>query len=88
MSSSPAIIISETIKIFNVLKPYIPRLRRFRLTKKRMGIIKTVVVFGAGFYAGVYASQNYDLPRFDDPNTLSEKVLTQINTFLEQYRKK
>lgn len=71
-----------------MLRPFVPRVRRIRLTKQRMGIIKGIVVFGAGFYAGVYVSQQYDLPRFDDPSTLSEKVLTQINTFMEQYRKK
>lgn len=85
MYSSPAVLISETVKIFQVLRPVY---RRIRLTKKKMGIIRTVVVFGAGFYAGVYASQNYDLPKFDDPSTLSEKVLSQVNDFLEEYRKK
>ena len=90
--SSPSIVISETIKIIQLLKPLLPvssrRIRFPRLTKQRMGLLKSVMIFGTGFYAGVYVSQNYDLSKFDDPTTLADKVLSGINEFLEQYRKK
>ena len=52
-----------------------------------MGLIKTLVVFGLGFYSGVYVTQNYEVPKVDDPSTVYEKTVKSIGDYLEQYRK-
>ena len=62
-------------------------LRHPILRRKNMGLLRTVLVFGIGFYSGVYTSQNYELPRVDDPTTLYEKSVKSINEFLEKYKK-
>ncbi|XP_077543262.1 uncharacterized protein LOC144155594 [Haemaphysalis longicornis] len=41
------------------------------------------VSFGAGVYAGIYAAQNYQVPRVDEPQELWRKV----KDFADQYRK-
>ncbi|PAA63652.1 hypothetical protein BOX15_Mlig022034g2, partial [Macrostomum lignano] len=47
-------------------------------------MIKGILVFIAGFYAGAYAQKNYDLPELMyDPVLLSEKV----KEFLKNYEK-
>lgn len=46
-------------------------------------MIKFIVSFGAGVYAGVYISQNYQVPRVDEPQELWRKV----KDFADQYRK-
>jgi hypothetical protein len=52
-----------------------------------MGVIRTLLVFGTGFYCGVYASQNYQLPTFDEPAAIADKLTKIATDYLEQYRK-
>lgn len=42
------------------------------------------LTFGAGVYAGIYITQNYDVPRVDEPSKLWEKV----KDWAETHRKK
>jgi len=42
-----------------------------------------LLTFSAGIYAGIYITQNYTLPRVDDPTELMEKV----KEFTDKYRK-
>jgi hypothetical protein len=46
-------------------------------------MIKFLLTFGAGLYAGVYLSQNYEVPRVDDPQALWAK----IKSYAEEHRK-
>jgi hypothetical protein len=48
-----------------------------------MGFLKGLIIFAAGAYAGVYASQNYDVPPIDNPKKMIEK----IQEYLKQYEK-
>ena len=48
-----------------------------------MGFIKGVIIFAAGAYTGIYACQNYDVPRIDDP----QKLWTKVQEYLKQYEK-
>ena len=51
--------------------------------RKRMGLLKTLITFGVGFYGGAYAAQNYSLPKMDEPNELYRKA----KEYLDQYKK-
>ncbi|XP_036327046.1 uncharacterized protein LOC118739680 isoform X1 [Rhagoletis pomonella] len=42
------------------------------------------LTFGAGIYTGIYISQNYEVPRVDEPGKLVEK----IKEFADEHRKK
>lgn len=46
-------------------------------------MLKFLLTFGAGVYTGVYLSQNYDIPRIDEPKELWEKV----KKFADSHRK-
>jgi hypothetical protein len=46
-------------------------------------MFRGMMSFLVGIYAGIYLSQNYELPRVDEPRVLWEK----INSFAEKYRK-
>ena len=48
-----------------------------------MGFLKGLLIFSAGVYGGIYASQNYDVPKVDDPQALIQK----IKDYLSQYEK-
>lgn len=63
------------------------RLAGLNLTSKEMGLIKTVFTFGIGVYVGVYASQNYEVPRVGNPQEVIAEVTTKINDFLEANKK-
>lgn len=39
---------------------------------------------GLGIYAGIYLSQNYDVPRVDEPSKLVEK----LKEYLDEHKKK
>ncbi|KAI9561090.1 hypothetical protein GHT06_012046 [Daphnia sinensis] len=41
------------------------------------------LTFGVGIYAGIYLSQNYQIPRVDEPKVVWEK----IQSLMEQYKK-
>ena len=48
-----------------------------------MGALKSLVYFAAGFYGGVYATQNYNVPKLDDPQNL----LQQLQEYLKEFEK-
>jgi hypothetical protein len=48
-----------------------------------MGLLKTLVVFGVGFYCGIFANQNYNMPPIDNP----KEILQKIQEMLKQYEK-
>ncbi|KAJ8918432.1 hypothetical protein NQ315_008129 [Exocentrus adspersus] len=50
------------------------------LIHKTLGKVLSFIV---GLYAGIYISQNYDIPRVDDPSALYEK----IKDFANKHRK-
>lgn len=80
---STAVLLVDSVKVLRLLKS----LSGARVSRRKMGIIRTLVVFGAGFYSGVYVSQNYDIPAFDEPAAVVHKLGTIASEFLEQYRK-
>ena len=41
------------------------------------------VTFGLGFYAGMYVSQNYEVPRVDEP----AKIWERVKAWTEEHRK-
>uniref|UniRef100_A0A1B0GNR5 Uncharacterized protein n=1 Tax=Phlebotomus papatasi TaxID=29031 RepID=A0A1B0GNR5_PHLPP len=47
-------------------------------------MFKFLLTFGAGVYCGIYISQNFEVPRVDEPGKLVEK----INEYIEQQKKK
>lgn len=47
-------------------------------------MIKAVVTFGLGVYAGMYISQNYEVPRVDDPS----KIIQRLKEIADEYKKK
>lgn len=65
----------------------IRKLTGLNLTYKEMGLIKTVVTFGIGVYIGIYASQNYEVPKVGNPREVVTELSTKINEFLEANKK-
>jgi len=51
-------------------------------------MFKFLLTFGAGVYTGIYLSQNYEVPRVDEPGKLIEKVSQSIKDFADEHRKK
>lgn len=47
-------------------------------------MFKFLITLGIGIYAGIYISQNYEIPRVDDPN----KIIERIKEFADEYKKK
>jgi len=48
-----------------------------------MAIFRTIITFGLGVYAGMFAAQNYEVPRVDEPTV----ALKKLTDYLEQYKK-
>ncbi|KZS18069.1 Uncharacterized protein APZ42_016045 [Daphnia magna] len=46
-------------------------------------MFRGALTFGVGIYAGIYLSQNYQIPRVDEPKVVWEK----IQSLMEQYKK-
>lgn len=57
------------------------------LTRREMGLIKTMTTFAIGVYVGVYATQNYEVPKVGDPKEIAAEVMTKINEYLEANKK-
>ena len=53
------------------------------LYQGNMGVLKSLMLLAIGAYGGVYACQNYDIPRVDDPQNLLKKV----QDYLKQFEK-
>jgi hypothetical protein len=49
---------------------------------KRMAFFRTILTFGIGVYAGIYAAQNYEVPKLDP--SLHYKTLIE---WMEQHKK-
>ena len=47
-------------------------------------MIKFLLTFSVGVYAGIYISQNYEVPRVDEP----AKIIERIKKFADEYKKK
>ena len=48
-----------------------------------MGFFKGFLIAAVGFYGGVYACQNYDMPKIDDP----QQILQKVKDYLKQFEK-
>ncbi|XP_037879765.1 uncharacterized protein LOC119631535 isoform X3 [Glossina fuscipes] len=46
-------------------------------------MIKFLLTFGVGLYTGIYVSQNYEIPRVDEPSRIVEK----LKDLIEEHRK-
>ncbi|KAH8258737.1 hypothetical protein KR038_005164 [Drosophila bunnanda] len=61
--------------------------------KKRFWTFKRILsfsslTFGAGVYTGIYVSQNYEVPRVDDPQKLMERLNEKMKELMDQTKKK
>jgi len=48
-----------------------------------MAFFRTLLTFSAGVYAGIYASQNYEVPKVGSPKELFQ----QLSDYLSKYKK-
>ncbi len=48
-----------------------------------MGLLKNILLLAVGAYGGVYACQNYDIPKIDDP----QNIIAKVQDYLKQYEK-
>ncbi|EDW70010.2 uncharacterized protein [Drosophila virilis] len=46
-------------------------------------LLFSMLTFGAGVYTGLYVSQNYEVPRVDDPPKLVEKMNKKIRELID-----
>ncbi|KAH8273020.1 hypothetical protein KR026_009934 [Drosophila bipectinata] len=46
------------------------------------------ITFGAGVYTGIYVSQNYEVPRVDDPQKLVQRLNEKVKELMEDSKKK
>eukprot|EP00099_Drosophila_melanogaster_P029489 NP_788569.1 uncharacterized protein Dmel_CG33170, isoform A [Drosophila melanogaster] len=61
--------------------------------KKRFWTFKRVIcfstlTFGAGVYTGIYVSQNYEVPRVDDPQKLMQRFNEKLKELMDQTKNK
>ncbi|XP_005179248.1 short transmembrane mitochondrial protein 1 [Musca domestica] len=47
-------------------------------------MLKFLLTFSAGIYTGIYISQNYEVPRVDEPS----KIIDKIKELADEHRKK
>lgn len=47
-------------------------------------MFKFLITFSIGIYAGIYISQNYEIPRIDEPT----KIIERIKEITDEYKKK
>lgn len=48
-----------------------------------MGVLKGLFLIALGAYGGIYACQNYDIPKIDDP----QNILKKVQDYLKQFEK-
>ncbi|CAF1553574.1 unnamed protein product [Adineta steineri] len=46
-----------------------------------MALLRTLITFSAGVYAGIYASQNYEVPKAESPKQLYERLAAYLSAF-------
>ncbi|XP_068143069.1 uncharacterized protein [Drosophila tropicalis] len=51
-------------------------------------MLKFLLTFGAGIYTGIYISQNYEVPRVDDPQKLVERLNQKLRELVDDNKKK
>lgn len=44
-----------------------------------MPLLRTLITFSLGIYAGIYTTQNYDVPKVESPSEFYERMKTYIN---------
>ncbi|KAH8416924.1 hypothetical protein KR222_004412 [Zaprionus bogoriensis] len=47
----------------------------------------SMLTFGAGVYTGIYVSQNYEVPRVDNPQKLVERLNEKIRELVDGKKK-
>ncbi|KAH8378811.1 hypothetical protein KR009_001540 [Drosophila setifemur] len=60
--------------------------KRFRNLKRTLFF--STLTFGAGVYTGLYLSQNYEVPRVDDPQKLIQKMNDKVKELMDDSKKK
>jgi hypothetical protein len=45
-----------------------------------MTFLRTLITFSLGAYAGMYTSQNYEVPKVESPKELYERVVAYVST--------
>ncbi|XP_034482704.1 uncharacterized protein LOC117788144 isoform X2 [Drosophila innubila] len=53
----------------------------------RRVVIFSMLTFGAGVYTGIYVSQNYEVPRVDDPKKLVERANEKFRELVDGKKK-
>ena len=48
-----------------------------------MSLFRTLITFSLGAYAGMYTSQNYEVPKVESPKQLYERLAA----YISQYKK-
>ena len=52
-----------------------------------MGILRGLLIFGAGVYAGMYVTQNYKVPQVDKPEELISRAKSWFEEVNKTYKK-
>lgn len=52
-----------------------------------MGLLRGLLVFSVGVYAGIYVTQNYKVPQVDKPEELMERAKTWFEDINKTYKK-
>ncbi|XP_037718647.1 uncharacterized protein LOC119552849 isoform X1 [Drosophila subpulchrella] len=60
--------------------------KRFWTFKRVLGF--STLTFGAGVYTGIYVSQNYEVPRVDDPQKLIQRLNEKVKELVDQSKNK
>lgn len=50
-------------------------------------MLRGLLIFAAGVYTGMYATQNYDVPQVDKPQELLARFKTWLGDLDKEYRK-
>lgn len=46
-----------------------------------MSFFRTLLTFSLGVYAGMYTTQNYEVPKVDSPKELYERLVEYLSTY-------
>ncbi|CAF4868023.1 unnamed protein product, partial [Rotaria socialis] len=46
-----------------------------------MSFFRTLITFSLGVYAGLYTTQNYEVPKVDSPKDLYERFVQYVSTY-------
>ncbi|XP_025195996.1 uncharacterized protein LOC112595119 [Melanaphis sacchari] len=59
------------------------RLKKVILLLNNMGMLSTIVSFGLGVYTGLYAAQNYEVAKVDDPGVIIDKMKKYLDEIMK-----